>query len=436
MRASTYFGPGGHEFADAVNSQAIVFWGGNDAETRFVDFPFVREAQQRGARVICIDPNRSATASRADAWISLRPGTDAALALGLLHEIVSQGWHDQAYLRAHTNGPFLVREDNGALLRQGDLTGGERDLTGGERDLSKGERNVTTNTTNACMAWIAGAPAPVSGAASEQMALEGRYDIRLAGCNTIRCATVFQLLREQAAAYTLQRTSDITTIAVDTIRALASDLARRKPAAVRIGYGVDRWYWSDHTSRAVATLVIATGNIGVAGGGISVHSGSYALPGSLMAFRNPGGKSPDLLDAMPLMSAIESGRPYPLRALWLNGSSLFNHSPHRIHSTFANMPMLKKLEPEALLELHPEDAAARGLADGDMVRVFNERGTVTLRCRHSERLRNGVLVLPEGHWVKDFRAGDPYSLTHELVSETSENYAFYDTLVQAERVAV
>ena len=49
-------------------------------------------------------------------------------------------------------------------------------------------------------------------------------------------------------------------------------------------------------------------------------------------------------------------------------------------------------------------------------------------------LRAGVLVLPEGHWVKDFRAGDPYSLTHELVSATSENYAFYDTLVEVERV--
>ena len=64
VRASTYFGPGGHEFADAVNSRTIVFWGGNDAETRFVDYPFVREAQRRGAKVICIDPNRTATANR------------------------------------------------------------------------------------------------------------------------------------------------------------------------------------------------------------------------------------------------------------------------------------------------------------------------------------------------------------------------------------
>ena len=131
---------------------------------------------------------------------------------------------------------------------------------------------------------------------------------------------------------------------------------------------------------------------------------------------------------------IEASRDNPL-ARRLPLTLLFSHSPYRIHSTFANMPMLKKLEPEPILEIHPADAAARGVSDGDMVRVYNDRGTVTLRSRLNKDLRPGVLVLPEGHWVKDFRDGDPYGLTHELVSATSENYAFYDTLVEAERVS-
>ena len=113
---------------------------------------------------------------------------------------------------------------------------------------------------------------------------------------------------------------------------------------------------------------------------------------------------------------------------------LFSHSPFRIHSTFANMPTLKKFEPEPLLKINPDDAAARGVADGDAVRVYNDRGTVTVRSQIDADVRPGVLVLPEGHWVKDFRDGDPYSLTHELISATSENYAFYDTLVEVERV--
>jgi molybdopterin-containing oxidoreductase family molybdopterin binding subunit len=114
---------------------------------------------------------------------------------------------------------------------------------------------------------------------------------------------------------------------------------------------------------------------------------------------------------------------------------LFSHSPYRIHSTFANMPMLKKFEPEPILKINPADAAARGVTDGDAVRVYNDRGTVTVKSQIDADLRAGVLVLPEGHWVKDFRDGDPYSLTHELISATSENYAFYDTLVEVERVA-
>jgi hypothetical protein len=56
------------------------------------------------------------------------------------------------------------------------------------------------------------------------------------------------------------------------------------------------------------------------------------------------------------------------------------------------------------------------------VRVYNERGNVCLKARLSNDLKPGVVVISEGFWVKDFPEGDPYSLTHELVSPTSENY--------------
>jgi len=66
------------------------------------------------------------------------------------------------------------------------------------------------------------------------------------------------------------------------------------------------------------------------------------------------------------------------------------------------------------------------------VRVYNQRGSVCLKARLSADLKPGVVVIAEGSWVKDFPAGDPYSLTHELVSPTSENYAFFDTRVEIE----
>jgi molybdopterin-containing oxidoreductase family molybdopterin binding subunit len=111
---------------------------------------------------------------------------------------------------------------------------------------------------------------------------------------------------------------------------------------------------------------------------------------------------------------------------------LFSHSRLRIHSTFANLPKFKQLEPEPSVEIHPADAARRAIANNQRVRVYNQRGSVCLKASLNADLKPGVVVISEGSWVKDFPEGDPYSLTHELVSPTSENYAFFDTLVEIE----
>ena len=111
---------------------------------------------------------------------------------------------------------------------------------------------------------------------------------------------------------------------------------------------------------------------------------------------------------------------------------LFSHSRHHIHSTFANLPKFKQIEPEPTVEIHPADAAHRGITHDQRVLVYNERGTVCLKARLNAGLKPGVVVISEGSWVKDFPEGDPYSLTDEMVSPTSENYAFFDTLVEIE----
>jgi anaerobic selenocysteine-containing dehydrogenase len=109
---------------------------------------------------------------------------------------------------------------------------------------------------------------------------------------------------------------------------------------------------------------------------------------------------------------------------------LFSHSRHRIHSSFANLAKPKAREPEPLVEIHPQDVEKRRLKAGDLVRVFNQRGSVSLKCRINPDLKPGVVVIAEGTWARDFPEGDPYSLTHERISATSENYAFFDTLVE------
>jgi len=594
--ASTYFRPGGHEYADAVNSQLILLWGGNAADTRLVDFHFVLEAQRRGAKIICIDPNRSATAQHADQWISLRPGTDTALALALLNEIIAQDLYDRKFLIRHTNAPFLVRRDTGALLRAMDIKRG---------------------ASSEYLVWDSASDDARTDSAASAPALTGVYQVATDFGATIDCLPSFQLLHNLCAEYSVERAAEITGIPADAIRRLALELANAKPAAIRIGYGVDRWYYADYTARAVANLAVATGNIGIPGGGISVHDGTYAAPLNLRSFRTPGGREAATLDIIGLMQAIEHGEPYPVKSLWLSASNMFNqtsanrsrvlreilpklellvvveqfmtdsaaladivlpactifekndliaamflqlqrqavapegesksdwdimtglarrmglgqhferqpedylremldsddallkgitlerlqredaillnrpaapyvgladlrfktpsgrieiykeellkhgaeipyyrepveaspknpiyakypltllfsHSRHRIHSTFANLTRAKQHEPEPLVEISPDDAARRGLANGQLVRVYNQRGRVELMCRLNADLRPGVVVISEGSWVKDFPKGEPYSLTHEQVSPTSDNYAFFDTLVEIE----
>jgi len=588
--ASTYFRPGGHEFADAVNSSLIILWGGNAADTRLVDFHFVLEAQRRGAKIVCVDPNHTTTAQKADQWISPRPGTDTALALSLLNEIIEHKRHDLTFLQRHTNAPFLVRRDNGKLFR--------------------GEGS-------ACMVWDAASNKAVRFDSTLRPALTGHFNVSLANGAAIECAPAFQLLLDLAASYPAECAAQITGVSAETIRELGRELATRKPASIRIGYGVDRWYYSDYTARAAATLVVATGNIGIPGGGISVHDGTYAAPLNLNSFRAPHGREAATLDLVSLMKAIEHGEPYPVRALWLSASNMFNqtsanrarvlrdivpklellvvvdqfitdtaaladvilpacsifekedliagmflqlqrqvvkpegesksdfeifaglarrmgfdelfdrtpqdylremietdhpllkgitldrlqcesavllnrprdpyvaftdfkfktisgrielykedlvrhgaqlpyyrepieaspnnplyprfplvllfsHSRHRIHSSFANLEKMKQHEPEPALEMHPADAEVRSIFTNQLVRVHNDRGSVSLKCKLNPNLKTGVVVIAEGSWVKDFTAGDPYSLTHEQVSATSENYAFFDTLVEVE----
>src|SRR5439155_11835316 len=75
-----------------------------------------------------------------------------------------------------------------------------------------------------------------------------------------------------------------------------------------------------------ANIVIVTGNIGIAGGGISVHDGTYSAPLDIKKFRAPDGKEAATLDVISLMSAIEHGQPYPVKALWLSASNMFNQT--------------------------------------------------------------------------------------------------------------
>ncbi|HUX34972.1 MAG TPA: molybdopterin-dependent oxidoreductase, partial [Gemmatimonadaceae bacterium] len=90
-------------------SDLVLLWGTNTLTSNPHLWPFILRARARGARVIAIDPIRTRTAAQCDQWIGIRPGTDAALALGIMHVVFARGLEDADYLARHTLGAAELR---------------------------------------------------------------------------------------------------------------------------------------------------------------------------------------------------------------------------------------------------------------------------------------------------------------------------------------
>ena len=109
---------------DYAEAGCILLWGHNPSTSLLAGATRIAAARARGAKLIVIDPRHIGFAVKADCWLPVRPGTDAALALALAGIMIDEGWFDAEFVREWTNGPFLVREDNGHLLRADALAAG------------------------------------------------------------------------------------------------------------------------------------------------------------------------------------------------------------------------------------------------------------------------------------------------------------------------
>jgi anaerobic selenocysteine-containing dehydrogenase len=108
---------------------------------------------------------------------------------------------------------------------------------------------------------------------------------------------------------------------------------------------------------------------------------------------------------------------------------------HFLNSSFANVARFREFEREPRLDMHPRDAAARGIADGDMVRVFNERGSYQLRARVNGKPRAGVVVAPSVWWKKySPDGGNANNVTSQRTSDLGNGATFYDCRVQVAKV--
>ncbi len=121
----TLGGSVGADIEGVPQSDLVILWGTNTLTANPHLWPFILDARKNGARVICIDPIRTRTAEQCDEWIALKPGTDAALALGIMHELFAHDWLDHDYIARYTTGMEALRERAAewTLERTAEITG-------------------------------------------------------------------------------------------------------------------------------------------------------------------------------------------------------------------------------------------------------------------------------------------------------------------------
>jgi len=108
--AATYGGKVGMHLEHYAESKLIVIWGSNSIASNLHFWTFAQKAKRDGAKLICIDPRKTETADKCHQHIALLPGTDGALALGLMHELIANDWLAHDYIERHTEGWPKLRE--------------------------------------------------------------------------------------------------------------------------------------------------------------------------------------------------------------------------------------------------------------------------------------------------------------------------------------
>jgi anaerobic selenocysteine-containing dehydrogenase len=322
--APTYtFGAGvpGTYMPDLDSAGCILYWGYNPNVARLVHATATVDAVKRGARLIVVDPRRVGPATRADLWLQVRPGTDAALALGIAAVMIDRGWFDGDFVRDWTNGPLLVRSDDGRLLRERDLDRGGSD--GRFVAWSEAEARPTIYD-----------PATGHYADGARVALSGTMTVDTLD-GPVDCRPAFDLVAAECRRYPPERVEAVCGVSAETVEAAARMLWDARPVAYYAWSGVEMQTNATEIARALGQLHVLTGSLDVPGGNVLFASVPSADTSGRELMR-PEQRSRALgLDERPLgpakwgfvtsddtYRAILEQRPYPVRGLVGFGANL------------------------------------------------------------------------------------------------------------------
>jgi anaerobic selenocysteine-containing dehydrogenase len=518
-------------------SKLVVLWGANVLSTNLHLWRSILEARKSGAMVVAIDPIRTRTAAASDWHLAPVPGTDAALALGLLHVVLAEGREDREFIDRATVGweafrqrilefpPSRVAEITGLPAESIALLGrrlAETRPTGirigiGIQRHGGGGMAVRTIT---CIPGVTGDwSLPGGGVCYDTRGFYGldwaalwRDDLRPRPTRALHMTRLGEGLLEvddpKVMALLVYASNPAASVPHQTkvLRGLARDdlftvvvehfltdttryadivlpatmaiehqdlliayghlyLAWNEPAvpppgeclptteifrrlARKMGLETPELYDSDET---MARQLLGSGHPSLAGitleelkgrGSIRLHYPDPFVPFAT-AFPTASGKLEFVSERMaqsgldPVAGYTPAhetsqrdttlAREYPL-ALVTPANHFF------LNSIFANVSRQQQRSGVATLLIHPDDAAPRGIAGGDEVRVGNARGSFLAVADVSDRIRPGVVASTKGRWPGHSKEGSTINATvDERDSDMGPGAVFHDNRVRVDR---
>lgn len=301
---------------DFDHTRCVLFWGFNPATSWPAYARAAMEARARGARLIVADPRRAGLAGAADQWLPVRPGTDVALALAIAGVMIENHWYDEDFVACWSNGPFLVRADDGRFMRVGDSGS-----NGGPRAFAVWD--AATGRAARFDPELGDYLDPVP----RRPALSGDFSVEADG-RRVQCRPAFQVFAERCAEYTPERAFALSGVRADQIVATARLLHESRPVSLFHWAGICQQAEATQAGRAVGLLYALTGSFDSRGGNVRFPAprlndatGLDLLPPgqlekALGRDRRPlGPPAKGWITSRDLATAVLDSDPYPVRAL-------------------------------------------------------------------------------------------------------------------------
>jgi anaerobic selenocysteine-containing dehydrogenase len=533
--------------ATVVQARYILNWGSNTSVTNMHLWAMMHQSRKAGARIVTIDPFRSKTAEKSDWWLPIRPGTDAALALGMMHVIWRDGLQDNDYLERYSVGADQLREralqefppervakitglpvaDIERLAREYATTPPAfLRLNYGLQRHHGGGMAVRTIT---CLPAVIGAWRLPGGGAFlstsklypfDSARLE-RPDLIPPGTRTINMVQLAEALHgelagppvlalyvynanpaavcpDQSRVLRGLRREDLFTVVHEQFQTDTADFAdivlpattqlehfdihgsyghlyvqTNEPAiaplgeakpnnevfrllARRIGFEPELFDLSDEALAAEALgcgppnsptgFPPAEAFEGITldrlrqEGPIRLNLPANYAPFAHGGFGTPSGKcelysarlAAQELDPLPTYTPpYEDPQTRPDLAARFPLQMISPPEPSFLNSTFVNIEVLRKMAGEPTVQLHPSDATARGIVDGQWVHVFNDRGGYRAKAKVGMFVKEGVVVSQGIWWNKHTTDGVNCNTTISTqLTDLGAGATFFDNLVE------